>query len=299
MATVPKFGLDPARAPAPVRESQEPIIRLFGWHDAHPITLFFVLLKRFGTDFLTWDPAALRAEIVESFQATGIAATNWQKIEAVRTVLLVTSPWTEWEVFEKVIQALNNNQVDPGIVQKCSLSRLMAGVDMMNQLDSNPSIPDNLNPDTPPWSDEVQAYVAACAVEEGVMYLPPPLDFAQVTLSQPTYKCRDCGNEDTDDLADGLCDVCVGRFRHERPFSGLPDVVPEKEGRNIVRFYLRDPSEVRPMFDAWVAKRPAGFDPDNAVELQAGKLLVAYDYMLLRRRQLQEQLESLRQWVGT
>lgn len=209
------FGLDPAKAPAPVRASKEPIIRLFSWHDAHPIALFMVLLKRFGADFLEWDPHALRKEIVSSFEATSVSELNWNKIEAARTAVLVSSPWSEWHVFEKVVQGLNNNEVDPEVGQPASLPQLMAGVDILSGLDSDMK-----------FSKEVAAYVAACALEAGVIYLPPPLDFAQTMLSEPQYYCRDCKSVG-DDILDGRCDNCVGRFKHwDQKISDRPAPAP-------------------------------------------------------------------------
>ncbi len=277
-------------------------MRLFAWHDAHPVTLFLVLLKRYGPDFLTWDAQALRESIVEDFKATGISFLNWQKIEAVRTVLLATSPWTEWEVFEKVVQALNNNEVDVEVVQHCPVSRLMVGVDIMGQLDSDPRIPDKMNPETPSWSAEVMGYIAACAVEDAVTFLPEPLDFAQHVLSEPRYVCPDCGNDDKNDLEDGVCDVCSGRFADEYPFNGQPAAgAPPDAGRNL-RYYLkRDPAAVESTFRNWVDAGPpkGGVDLDDAIQLQAGKILVAHRYMLERRTQLQQQLESLKDWVAT
>lgn len=281
------FGLDPAKAPAPVRASKEPIIRLFSWHDAHPIALFMVLLKRFGADFLEWDPHALRKEIVSSFEATSVSELNWNKIEAARTAVLVSSPWSEWHVFEKVVQGLNNNEVDPEVGQPASLPQLMAGVDILSGLDSDMK-----------FSKEVAAYVAACALEAGVIYLPPPLDFAQTMLSEPQYYCRDCKSVG-DDILDGRCDNCVGRFKHwdqkisDRPAPGTSD----SAGRNVERFVRRDPLQVRQLFEKWKSKPPSEINDEDVVEVQTAKLLVAHNYMTLRQSQLKEQLVALKDWV--
>lgn len=283
------FGLDPGRAPAPVRASEEPIIRFFSWHDAHPIALCLVLMKRFGPEFLDWEPSVLRrVEIQRAFNATGVSDLNWNKIQAVRTALLATSPWHEWHVFEKVIHGLNNNIVDPDTEQRCSVAQLMAGIDMLHELDDEQS-----------WSPEVAGYVAACALEDGVVYLPPPLEFAQNALSEPSYLCRTCKNIDYDDLKDGRCDVCTGRFTHDRALKGEPaQNIPSDLGSSITRFMKRDPAPVRTLFEAWQAHRPVSVKDDDPTEVQASKLVVAYDYMMKRRRELDEQLRALENWVS-
>jgi hypothetical protein len=283
-----KFGLDPRKARPAVRASEEPIIRFFSYHDAHPIALGMVVLERFGPEALDWEHDTLRREIVEDFNATSVSDHNWQKIQAFRTLLLATSPWQEWEVFENVIQALNNNIPDPEMVQRCSVAQIMAGVDIINEIRSEP------------FGVDVARYVAACAIENGVTYLPDPLGFARETLADPQYVCMDCGNVDDDDLTDDRCDVCTRRFEDHRPLNGKPaDGVPESAGKKLQKFKKRDPAAAEEQFEAWknIDDGVADVDAENPAHVQAAKLVVAYRYMLRRRRELVEQLEELKSWV--
>src|SRR5688572_10990085 len=204
MSSITKWGLDISKAPAPVQASLEPIIRFFSFHDAHPVALMFVLMEKFGTTWLTWEPETLKREILTTFRATSVSEHNWQKIQAVRVLTSTVGFWNEWHIFEKIIQALNNNVPRFDITQRCTMSQLMAGVDIANTI-RNES-----------YGDEIQRYVAACALDEGVTYLPAPLDFAQRVLSRPIYVCRTCGNTDDDDM-DGRCDYCIARFVDEHP----------------------------------------------------------------------------------
>lgn len=283
-----KWGLDETKAPPPVLASYEPILRFFAYHDAHPMAIVMVLLEKFGPEWFDWEPETLRAEIFATFNTSSISEHNWQKIQAVRTAMMTYGPWREWQIFEKVMQALNNNVPRFDIAQPCTLSQLMFGVDTLNSLRREE------------FEDEIAGYVAACAFEEGVFYVPPPLEFAQKKLATPYYRCLHCGNEDTDDM-DGRCDFCCGRFQGERPLNLKPaEFVPPHAGTNVVRFLKHDPAPVKARYDELLASgmENAKLDEDKYEDVQASKLLVAREYLQLRNGQLVEQLEELKQWVS-
>jgi hypothetical protein len=282
-----KWGLDISKAPAPVQASLEPIIRFFSFHDAHPVALTLVLMEKFGPDWLEWEADTLKKEILVTFRATSVSEHNWQKIQAVRTLTATVGFWNEWPIFEKIIQALNNNIPRFDITQRCTLSQLMAGVDIANTIRREV------------YGDEPTRYVAACALDEGVVYLPAPLDFAQRVLSEPSYRCKVCGNVDTDDM-DGRCDFCTARFADERPINLKPSkYVHASAGRDVEKFLLRDPASVEARYIELRDKGVEGLalSEDVTEDVQASKLMVAYEYMHLRNRQLTEQLEELKSWV--
>ena len=288
-APLPKFGLDIRKARPSVAASLEPIIRFFSYHDAHPIALGMVCMEKFGYHWLEWEPEVLKAEVISTFRATSISDHNWQKLQAFRTLLLVTSPWVEYDTFENVILSLNNVIPDPEILQQCSLAQLFAGVDIMNQVRDEP------------FSQEVCGYMASVAIVEGVMWLPSPMDCANETLSEPSYRCKDCGNiaEFEGPIRKDLrCDVCCERFIHGKEFDGKPNPrLPTECGKNIVTFLQRDPAKVPERFEKWKNLETADVDERDATDVQAAKLVVAHQYMLLRREQLVDQLEELKSWV--
>lgn len=288
LAPMYKWGLDTRSAPPPVLASLEPIVRFFSYHDAHPVALSMVLMEKFGADWLEWEPRVLKDEIITVFRATSISEHNWQKIQAVRTMTAAVGFWNDWGAFEKIIQSLNNNVPRFDICQRCTIAQLMSGVTIANKIREEK------------FSEEVSRYTAACSIDEGVTYLPPPLDFAQEVLSHPMYRCRRCGNVDTDDL-DGKCDFCSGRFQDGRPLNFKPNKnIPEKFSTNVEKFLLRgDPSPVEKRFLAIKNNRAKDKElrQDNAVDVQAAKLMVAYDYTMKREQELVEQLEELKSWV--
>jgi hypothetical protein len=275
-----------SRLPAAVAASREPILRYFNYHDAHPIGLMMVLIEKFKIHWMAWEPETVQQEVIKSFKATGISNHNWQKLQAIRTLVHAVGFWEEWHTFEKVIQALNNNVPRFDITQRCTLAQLMAGVDIANTIRRET------------FSDEVVRYIAACALDDGVVYLPPPLDFAQGVLSKPMYRCRVCGTVDTDDT-DGRCDFCTGRFQDDRPLNFKPSkAVSADVGTDVEKFLARDPAPVKKRFNELKLKDRSELDLSvSNVDSQTVKLLVAFDYMKLRQRQLTAQLEELKSWV--
>jgi hypothetical protein len=287
MPSLQKWGMDLSKAPPPVLASEEPIVRFFSYHDAHPVAITLVLIEKFGVDWFEWEPETLKGEILLTFKATSISEHNWQKIQAVRTLTNTVGFWKEWHIFEKLIQALNNNIPRFDIAQRCTLSQLMAGVDIANQIRNEE------------YGDEIHRYIAACALDEGITYLPIPLDFAQRVLSQPMYRCKVCGNIDMDDL-DGKCDFCTGRFTDEHPLNFKPNPrFADSVGTQVERYLQRDPAEIEKRFKEVMEKGhdKVTFDDTSNADIQTLKLVVASEYMNLRRRQLIEQLEELKSWV--
>ena len=283
-----KWGLDITKVPKPVQASREPIIRFFGYHDAHPIAISMVLFRQFGMDWLEWEPETLKQEILQEFNATSVSENNWQKIQAVRTLLQTVGFWKEWEIFEKVIQSLNNNVPRFDIAQPCTIPQLMAGIDMANSLHVES------------YEDEIQKYVVACALEDGVVYLPEPLAFAHDKMLEPQYECLVCGKIERDDN-DGRCDFCTGRFMDDRPLNFKPSMaVDDKAGTKIKRFNLREYGTTDKRFIELLAKPMndlGDIDERKTEDVQAAKLVVAYRYMEKRRQELIDQLEEIEKWA--
>ena len=283
-----KWGMDPAKVPPPIQQSLEPILRFFSYHDAHPVALTLTLMEQFGADWFEWEADTLKSEILKSFKATSISEHNWQKIQAIRTITTTVGFWQEWHIFEKIIQALNNNVPRFDIAQRCTVAQLMAGVDIAN----------TIRVET--YGDEIQRYIAACGIDEAVEYLPPPLDFAQGMLSEPKYICKRCGTIELDDL-DGRCDFCTARFQDDRPLNFKPaDFAPKDAGMLLDRFLTRDPAPVKARYDELMndEKQRSTLNDDVSRDVQAAKLLVAYEYMKKRQAELVSQLEELKAWVA-
>lgn len=265
------------------------IRNLFTHHDTHPVVLDFALLKAFGPEWFSWDSTTLYQEIQKTF-STQISEHVRAKIQAIKTCHVVDSPWTQWQVFEKVVQALNNNVPKWDFMQVPSLDQLYAGVDILNSIRREE------------FSDEVKGYIAAAVLNEDVFFVPSPLDFAQVEVSHPFYRCLDCGNEDSALFHDGTCDTCTHKYDAENGLSFMPDqeLLAQGKGKNLKLLLQFNPV---PVEDRWnqvssLASNKVDLQ-ETQDDVQVAKLLVARDYMNIRRRQLAEQLTALKSWLGT
>jgi len=144
---------------------------LLAHHDAHPFVLDLLLLKSFGTDYYAWDAKTIWSELQSMFSTT-VSDMNKNKIEAMRTLHITDSPWRSWQVFEKVVQALNNNIPQFDITQRCSLPQLWNAVGIMGTTRNEP------------FQEEVPPYVAAVLLDEDVAYCPDTLRFASPLIRE-------------------------------------------------------------------------------------------------------------------
>ena len=260
---------------------------LFTHHDTHPIVLDLSLMRQFGLDWLTWDVSTLWSEIKTEFK-TEISELSRSKIQTVRTCHVSPMPWTKWQVFEKVMQGLNNNIPTFELMQAPTLEQLYAGVDIMETIRKVD------------FSDEVKLYMASAVHLEEVAYVPEPLDFIQAEVSRPHYRCNDCGTVESALFHDGACTVCTNKVAPEKGATLMPDVsVTDGVGKNMTLALQHPYEDVKRRWEdlRGVATVKVDFQ-ETAEDIQVAKLMLARDYMNIRRRQLADQLTSMKSWLG-
>lgn len=228
--------------------------------ESHTLILAKIATSLFGLDWLEWEPITVYEEIkMHGFDP--VSQVNAGKLNAFRVAKLTYSPWLDWEVFESVGRAFNNSIPSFEIVQPLSVGEISVTLDILNSIK------------TCPFADEVNGYIASCAKLDELDYLPEPMSMAQSKLCRDLYKCLDCGNIDTDDLADGQCDVCCGRFDHEL-MGGNPNPLYADRGTNIVKFKEFDYS---PLAKKYKVLRNSNRDDlqlgETAEDIQLAKLL--------------------------
>lgn len=272
----PEFGI-----PVSIRN-------VFTHQDTHPVVIDFALLKTFGPVWFTWETPTIYQEIQKKFSSQ-ISEHARAKIQAIKTVHVTDSVWTSWQVLEKVLQALNGNIPKWDVMQAPSLDQLYAGIDILEGLRHEV------------FDDEVKAYIAAAVLNEDVFFVPPPLDFVQVEVAHPRYVCQDCGNEESALFHDGLCTACTQKMDPEQGLSltPSPELVAQGKGKNLklVLQFNPDPIQERWAQVSGLATEKVELE-ENQVDVQVAKLLLARDYMNIRRRQLAEQIIALKSWLG-
>jgi hypothetical protein len=264
------------------------IRNLFTHHDTHPIVIDVALLKTFGLEWWAWEQETIEAEIQRLFK-TQISEHAKAKIQTVKTLHVSNGPWESWHVFEKIIQGLNNNIPRWDLIQAPTLEQLYAGIDIIDSIRREE------------FAEEVKQYIAAAVLHEDVFFVPAPLDFVQEFVSQPYFLCRDCGNADSALFHDGVCDTCTNRFDPERNLSMLPDpeLLAAGKGKNLELKLKFDPDPIQTRWNQVKGTSTDKVELDEVqTDIQVAKLLIARDYMNIRRRQLAEQLVSLKSWLG-
>lgn len=274
-------------------DSSKPVTlrNLFTSPDTHPVVLDFALLKLFQADWYLWEGETVEDEVKDTF-GTRPSTLCGHKIRALQALHATELPWTKWQVFEKVAVTFNNILPDPKILQLLPLEDLYAAVDIISNLRKEE------------YSDEVKLYMAATVLHEEVFFVPPPLDFIQLEVSQPHYRCNDCGNAEPSLFSDGYCTNCSGRMHPEQGLTLEPrrELVNAGKGKNTSLEVRYDPLSVMELWKKEsgrnyqdFVKEPRFEDPDW---VQVEKLLLAREYMNLRRKQLAEQLTGMKGWLG-
>jgi hypothetical protein len=207
-------------------------------HDTHPLTLYILLTSTYGTDWVEWEPETIWEELMDDFKSTSISEHVKSKIQAVKTISVTEWPFTKWEIFCPIVQALNNNIPDFEVMRKPTPSQLMVAVDIMTMIRNDVE-----------FSQEIQQFCAASMLDAGIYYAPQPIAFCQ------------------DEIEDYL------------KFQDIPyDIEAVKEKFQTVKSL--PPAEIRL--------------EETVVDIQVVKLLDAYDYLDMRRKQLKHQLEVVR-----
>lgn len=201
---------------------------IFTYEYTHPAVLDIVCLSKFGHEWYGWLGETIAQEIKLSFN-TNVSRVNWSKLMAVKTMHIVDTYWEEWEVFEKITNALNGVPPAIGIVQGLDTNQLLNGVEIANMIRKET------------FNDEIARYIAACLLHDNVHYAPAPIEFAQKFI----------------------------------PFSY------EKE---------------KARFDE-LSKQPIPELTEAPEDQQAGKLIIANDYRLLKLKEFKDQMGLVHEYI--
>lgn len=261
---------------------------LFTHQDTHPVVIDFALLKAFGLEWYMWEAETIWAEVQRVFKMN-ISEVNRAKVQTLKTLHVSNTPWDHWQVFEKIVQGLNNVVPRWAFMQIPSLEQLYAALDMLEHI----RVVD--------FNSEVKLYIANAILHEDVTFAPPPLSFVQVEISQPYYHCKDCGHEYSALFHDGVCDSCTQKMDAEQGLSLRPkqELLNKGLGTNMETRLRHDPDAVQRRWEELKAEPITKVNlEENETDIQVAKLLVARDYMNIRRKQLAEQLVTLKAWLG-
>lgn len=148
-------------------DSEVTVKNLFRHHDAHPVVLEMVLIKKYGVDWLEWEPETFEVMLPRDFGS--VSDLNISKLQAMKTLHLVDTFWLRWEVFNWLTAPLNSVFPDFELLQVPTVAQCMVAVDIANRVRADVQ-----------WSDEVKGFLSVVHRHDGIFVPQPPLDFVKV-----------------------------------------------------------------------------------------------------------------------
>jgi hypothetical protein len=188
-------------------EALPPVTRQNIWRhpNAHPGPMMLLLIDHYGEELFEWSVDTL----LTSMKRDGLETSNANrtKILAARVAINSPSPWRQWTTWHWVCLGLAGVQPNMTYLEEPELGYMVAGWDFMRAVD-------------PPrdTSLEVDKYVAASFRNEGIVYIPEPLDFAQREAEDRKIKCLNCDAIHRDDN-DERCVTCGSPRLESLPFG--------------------------------------------------------------------------------
>jgi hypothetical protein len=139
---------------------------LFRHPEAHPLVLDLVLLRKYGHEWLDWEPETLELVIPHDFATANVSDLNLSKINACKALHLVDSFWQRWEVFTWCAMPFNGVFPDFVTQQVPTVAQMLVAVDIANRIREDVA-----------WSPELVAFMTTVYRHDGILVPVPPVDF--------------------------------------------------------------------------------------------------------------------------
>lgn len=150
----------------PVLVSGVTLPNIFRHPDAHPVVLDLLLLKKYGPEWMGWEPEVIERHLPTDFKTPSVSDVNLAKIHAVNTLHLVDTYWQQWEVFLWCTMALNGVLPDLSILQVPTVAQVLVSVDIANRIRADVA-----------WSDQIKHFIEAVYRHDDIFLPVPPADF--------------------------------------------------------------------------------------------------------------------------
>lgn len=152
------------------RKSSESVLVELSNDDINPIRLMLILDTQWGPEWKEWEPETIIQTARQD--GTDIERINLDKIMAIKVLVNTDDFWEDPRVFEKVCLAFSGRMVDWGQIQEPRIHEIASTVALVERYIKELA-----------FTDDVATYVAAAAVRDGFILLPPVLSFASGEFS--------------------------------------------------------------------------------------------------------------------
>ena len=141
--------------------------------EAHPLVLELLLLRKYGPEWMLWDPEVVELRLRADFKVQDVPDLTMDKLMAVRTAHLVDSPWREWEVFSAVGQAFNDTPVNFTVMWLPSPAEICGTVQILNQIRDDVSWTDR-------EAEDLRAFMSTAFLHGNMLAPVPPCGFLSI-----------------------------------------------------------------------------------------------------------------------
>lgn len=175
-------GLTPPSTEDFEKEAESGATRQNIWRhpDAHPVALDYMLLQKYGVDWMNWEPETLELRIPQDFDTQTLSDLNLSKIQACKTLHFVDTFWQRWEVFAWCTMPFNNVFPDFNVMQVPTVAQCAVAVDMARRLRTDVD-----------YELEVKAYLEVVHRHDGILTPIDPLDFVTVDTTEVALDVAD------------------------------------------------------------------------------------------------------------
>jgi hypothetical protein len=137
---------EPVAVPAP-EEKPSPVTarNIFQHPETHPVMLDLLLLRKYGPEWMTWEPETVEWRIPQDFGGQNISDINMHKVQAVKTLHFNDRFWEAWEVFTWCCMALNGIPPDFEVMQVPTVAQCMIAVDIANRIRQDVEFDEEIN----------------------------------------------------------------------------------------------------------------------------------------------------------
>jgi hypothetical protein len=245
--------------------------------EAHPLILYLLCLKHLESTWQTWISETILSEIERVF-STKVTPNNFNKILAAKTLYISDTFWEHWEVFKNMVLALDGKPLSLQTIHAPNTASLMNAIEIANIVKKQE------------FNEEIARFTAACLLNDDVHYAPGCLNFCQLYITQPTYKCKDCEKIGSAlPPFKGMCDVCSEMFKGPKAFNFKPKI---DAGWNVTYSLTYDPEPIKKRFEE-LAKEESPFIKETPEDIQCAKLLIAKGYADLKLKEFRDQCREL------
>ena len=127
------------------------------------ISIYSDLNDSYGRGWWDWEPETIRT-VLHDDHSIDLGDNGVDIIGALQVILNTNYAHELWNVFENVCAAMNGEDVNFGVIQPQELTSIAYTLKVLNRIRPKTDL-----------EPEVDAYIAACAKNAGVVYLPEDL----------------------------------------------------------------------------------------------------------------------------